>query len=103
MTEPTATCYYRILQPMHFPVSGVPGEYLSVWPLPLNLWVLDRTGEWVVRRGGFEESKLWTELQRLEEEGVIRPLFGDAAAPLRHPLPTADVQSRPAFRVIRAG
>ena len=97
----TATCYFLILQPLHFPVRGAPGEYLSVWPLPQNLWVFDARAEWVVRRAAFDEGKLWSVLDELLEHGFIRYLDDDER--LRRPLPTAPVQSHPTLRVIRAG
>lgn len=96
-----ATCYFLILQPLHFPIRGEPGEYLSVWPLEQNLWVMDRAGEWVLRRRAFPEGKLWSVLDELLVAGIIR--FLDASEQLRRPLPTADVPSRPALRVIRVG
>lgn len=97
----TATCYFRILQPLHFPIRGEPGEYLSVWAMPQNLWVFDEHAEWVLRRASFDEGKLWTTLDELIDQGVIRYLDDDER--LRRPLPTAAVPSRPALRVIRAG
>lgn len=108
MTNPiSASCYFLVIEPLHFPIRAEPGEYLSVWPLQQNLWVFDRSGDWVVRRGSFEEGKLWSELQRLMEERMIRQLFDEDALKLRrpspNPLPVADVPSRPALRVIRAG
>lgn len=99
----TATCYFRILAPMYFPIRGDAGEYLSVWPCPQNLWVMDPAGEWVIRRGYFPEGKLWSELANLAEAGIIQPLSADDAQWLRHPLPTAAAPSRPALRVIRVG
>lgn len=97
----TATCYFLILQPLHFPIRGEPGEVLSVWPLPQNLWIIDSAAEWVLRRATFDEGKLWSVLDELLERGVIRYLSDDER--LRRPLPTAPVQSRPALRVIRVG
>lgn len=96
----SATCYFRFLRPTHFPVRGDTGEYLAVWALPLNLWVLDMTGEWVIRRASFDEGKLWTALDALIADGSIAFLDHDEL--LRRPLPTVDVPSRPALRVIRA-
>lgn len=99
----TATCYFRILAPMYFPIRGDAGEYLSVWSCPQNLWVMDSAGEWVIRRGYFPEGKLWSELANLADAGIIQPLSADDAQWLRHPLPTAAAPSRPALRVIRVG
>lgn len=97
----TATCYFLILQPLHFPIRGAPGEVLSVWPLPQNLWIFDAQAEWVLRRTSFDEGKLWSVLDELLEQGLIRYLSDDER--LRRPLPTAPAQPRPALRVIRAG
>lgn len=97
----TATCYFLILSPLHFPIRGEAGEVLSVWPLPQNLWVFDAQAEWVLRRASFEEGKLWSVLDDLLERGIIRYLSDDER--LRRPLPTAVVPSRPVLRVIRAG
>jgi hypothetical protein len=95
----TATCYFLILQPLHFPVRGEPGEFLSVWALPQNLWVFDARAEWVVRRGAFDEGKLWSVLDELVEQGIIRYLEDDER--LRRPLPTAEVSALPALRLLR--
>ncbi len=97
----SATCYFLVLQKMHFPVQAEPGEYLSIWSVGPNVWVIDPTGEWVVRRTSFPEGKLWSTLDALLDQGVIRYLDDDEH--LRRPLPTADVPSRPTLRVIRVG
>ena len=96
-----ATCYFRVIEPIHFPVRADAGDALAVWALPMNLWVLDPTGQWVLRRIAFPEARLWSALDDLLCAGLIRYL--DAAEPLRRPLPTADAPSRPSLRVIRAG
>ena len=95
-----ASCYFRFLRTTHFPVRGEAGQYLAVWALPLNLWVLDATGEWVVRRASFDHGKLWSTLDALIADGSIS--FLDYDEFLRRPLPTAAAPSRPALRVIRA-
>ena len=97
----TATCYFLVLRPLHFPVQAAPGEVLSVWPVPENLWVFDAQGDWVLRRRRFDEGKLWSVLDELLEQGIIQYLADDER--LRRPLPTAAAPSRPALRVIRAG
>lgn len=101
MTDLSATCYFRLLRPLHFPIAGEPGEYLGVFPVAENLWVFDASGRWVIRRRALPEGRLWTVLDALLEAGAIRYLDDDAS--LRRPLPTADAPSRPALRVIRAG
>lgn len=101
MTALSATCYFRLVTPLHFPVRGDAGQYLGVFPVPENLWVFDDSGRWVIRRGAFPEARLWTVLDALLAAGAIRYLDDDA--PLRRPLPVAAVPSRPALRVIRAG
>ncbi len=100
-SELSATCYFLVVQPMRFPIVAAPREVLAVWNLPLNLWVMDPAGEWILRRTSFPEGKLWSVLDQLMHSGVIQYLDDDER--LRHPLPTADVPSRPALRVIRAG
>ncbi len=93
--------YFRVVQPMHFPVPAEPKQFLSVRPGEPNLWVFDETGSWVVRRRQFPEGKLWTVLADLLDKHVIQTL--SAADDFRppHPLPIADVSSPPTLRVIR--
>lgn len=74
--------YYRILQPMHFPIQGDAGGYLALWSLPDNLWVYDADRRFV-RSAFFERGKLWTQLDNLEADGVIQSLFDDAMLSLR--------------------
>ncbi|MES2524017.1 MAG: hypothetical protein V4617_15025 [Gemmatimonadota bacterium] len=100
----TATCYFRVLLPLYFPVMASPGEILAVWPLPENLWVFDAHGDWVIRRRSFPEGKLWSTLEQLLVDEIIQYLDGAELSRLQQPLrplPVADVPSRPALRVIR--
>lgn len=101
MPELTATCYFRVVQPTLFPVVAAPMDALAIVPLPLNVWVIDPSGRWVVRRAAFPEAKLWTALDDLLEREIIRYLDGEALR--RHPLPQPVAMSRPSLRVIRAG
>lgn len=97
----SASIYFRVLLPMHFPVQAAPNEFLSVWAGEPNLWVFDASGEWVLRRRHFPEGKLWTVLYDLLDAGVIRTLSEVDEQWLRHPLPAFGASSPPTLRVIR--
>jgi hypothetical protein len=101
----TATCYFRILQTMRFPVEGNTGDYLAVMPpaCPENLWVHEPSGLWVVRRRHLLEAKLWTALADLMDAGTLVMLHAPARRLLSHLLQAGDVSPPQALRVLRAG
>lgn len=83
MTALSATCYFRVIEPIHFPVRADAGEYLGVWSGPNNLSVHDDTGA-VLRWGCCPEAKLWTVLDGLLDSGRIKFLYGaERAAAMR--------------------
>lgn len=96
------TCYFWVIDPIAFPVRAAAGEYLAVFAQHENIWVIDATERCVVRRGSFPESKLWTTLDDLVEQGLIRHLLFDGVS-TRRPASPAPSQSRPVLRLIRAG
>lgn len=102
-TPPLPFAYFRANAPLRFPVQMTEGDYLGLMPAgePQNLWVYEPASLWVVRRGHFDESKLWSVLDDL--------LYGDALtllyAPLhvdwlRRQLAAAPLR-RPGLRVLR--
>lgn len=102
MTTPIiASCYFRVIAPLYFPVRAQPGDFLGLWSLPQNLWVYDSTGSTVLRRTFFEYGKLWTLLDELLEREVILFLDASAAEQLRRP-PAGEASSRPALKLLRA-
>lgn len=93
-----ATCYFRAVRRVHFPIRVEVGEYLSVWVgAGQNLRVIDGSGETVLRRGDFPEGKLWTALLDLVLNGAIEMLASPEVSLSR--LPQRRVaQSRAASR-----
>jgi len=101
MPHHTATCYFRVIERVPFPVQANPGEYLSVWPGDPNLLVFDATGQRVVCEGYFPEGKLWSELFMLLEKKAIAPLSSSELYRIGHALRGSGGPLRPFLRVWR--
>lgn len=86
---------------MYFPIQAAPGEFLSVWRLSDNLWVYDARTDSVVRRGRFDEGKLWTVLADLIDAGTITPLDFAEHARFRATAQPREGSSRSFLRVVR--
>ena len=104
MTAPSATCYFRVLRRMRFPIEAQVGDYLAIMPPPVpeNLWVHEPTDLRVVRRGTLEQGKLWTELGRLLEDDTLVMLHAPSRALLPHLVHAGELSLPQALRVLRS-
>ena len=102
-TPPLPFAYFRANAPLRFPVQMAEGDYLGLMTSgePQNLWVYEPTSLWVVRRGQFEEAKLWSVLDDLLFEDKLTLLYAPLHVEwLRRSLAAASSR-RPALRVMR--
>lgn len=101
MPPTAATCYFRVLAPLRFPVEAAPGQWLSVWSGDPNLLVFAESGEDVVTTGYFPEAKLWTVLADLLDAETIAPLSSAELYRLGHALRGMHSPLRPYLRGLR--
>lgn len=104
MTEPTATCCFRVLRRMRFPVEANAGDYLAVMPprFSENLWVLEPVGLWVVRRRSFDQGKLWSTLADLLDDTTLILVHAPGRALLVHLVSSGELTPDQALRVLRS-
>lgn len=105
MPELTATCCLLANVSMYFPVQANPGDYIAVMPprFQENLWVMEPTDLWVVRRRAFPEGKLWSVLADLLERGDVTLVHAPGRHLLVHLVATGQLSAGQAVRVLRAG